>query len=732
MSHPQAKPRKPWTDALSFGLRRRVPVILQTEAAECGLACLAMVLAYHGVVTDLATLRARHAISLKGMTLATLSRLAQDEHLGFRALRLELEDIGGLRLPAILHWDLNHFVVLKSIAGGRVTVHDPDSGERRYSMEEISSHFTGVALELWPDPGFQPRREKTSLSLRQLVGQVSGFWPSLAQLLTLSLVLQLFVLAGPLFLQWIVDQVVVSRDVNLLTTLALGFLLLMVLQQSITVLRSWLLLVVSTSVRVQWKANIFSHLVRLPLGYFQKRHLGDIVSRTGAIEDIQRVLTGAFVEALFDGLMMVLTLMMMFIYSAQLAWIAVLAVSLYLALRVLWYGPLYLATEDQIVRAANLATHYLETIRGIRTIKLFARQIERRNAWQALLIGETNATLAIQKLRIFYSLAKSVLSGVFNILLLWLGARQILAGNLSVGMLMAFVSYRSMFDARVTGLIDQYMDLRMLHLYGERLADVVLTPAEVDVQRDLTLRDAERSPEVALENVRFRYADHEPWVLDGISTRIGAGEAVAIAGPSGCGNTTLVHLLLGVLTPQEGSVRIGNISLDALGNESWRRLVGTVMQDDTLFAGSIAENISFFDSRPDLPWIQECARLAAIHADIEAMPMGYQTLVGDMGTVLSGGQKQRVMLARALYKRPGVLILDEATSHLDINREAQINAAIAALNITRIVVTHRPETIGAARRVIEIEKGRIVFDGPPADYFARQSPAAAAPSVTPQ
>ena len=450
MSAPRPQSHRAWTDALSFGVRKRVPVILQTEAAECGLACLAMVLGYHGVITDLATLRARHAISLKGMTLTTLSRLAQEERLGFRAVRLDLAELGGLRLPAILHWDLNHFVVLKSVAGDSVTVHDPDGGERKLGLQELSRHFTGVALELWPDPGFEPRHEKVSISLRQLIGQVSGFWPALAQVLTLSLVLQVFVLVGPLFLQWIVDHVVVSRDANLLTTLALGFLLLMFLQQAIGLLRSWLLLVIGTSVRVQWKANIFSHLVRLPLNYFQKRHLGDIVSRTGAIEDIQRVLTSAFVEALFDGLMMVLTLVMMFIYNVQLAWLAVLAVGLYLALRVLWYGPLYLATEDQIVRAATLSTHYLETIRGIRTIKLFARQIERRNAWQALLVGETNATLAIQKLRIFYSLAKSVLNGVFNILLLWVGTTQILAGNLSVGMLMAFISYRSLFDARVT------------------------------------------------------------------------------------------------------------------------------------------------------------------------------------------------------------------------------------------------------------------------------------------
>ncbi|MES2191694.1 MAG: peptidase domain-containing ABC transporter [Pseudomonadota bacterium] len=708
-----------WIESLSLGLRRRLPVILQTEAAECGLACLAMVLGYHGVITDLATLRARHAISMKGITLGSLGKLAQEEKLGFRAVRLDLADIDKLRLPAILHWDLNHFVVLREVSSGGVIIHDPDVGERKFRLDEVSQRFTGVALELWPDPGFEPRKEKTAISLGQLIGQVSGFLPSLAQLLTLSLVLQVFVLVSPLFMQLIVDQVIVSRDTNLLTTLALGFLLLLLIQQGIGLVRSWLLLSISTSVRVQWKANIFSHLLRLPLEYFQKRHLGDIVSRTNSIDEIQRVLTGAFVEALFDGLMVILTLGMMFLYNPSLAWISVLAVALYLGLRLVWFKPLYRATEEQIVRAATLSTHYLETIRGMRTIKLFSRQLVRRDAWQTLLVNETNASLKIQKLRIFYGLARTTLSGVFNIVLLWAGATQILSGNLSVGMLVAFLAYRSQFDARFTGLVDQFMDLKMLALYGERLADVVLTPAEVNTRRTLTDQSSPQAPEIRVENLCFRYAEQDPWVLNGLSMVIRPGEAVAITGSSGCGKTTLANLLLGVLKPTSGSIHIGGVPLEHMGHEVWRNMVGTVMQDDTLFSGSIAENICFFDPRPDHFYIEECARLAAIDSDIAAMPMGYQTLVGDMGTVLSGGQKQRVTLARALYKKPQVLILDEATSHLDVRREMQVNASIAGLNITRIVIAHRPETIGAAQRVIEMNRGRVVYDGSPEGYFAQ-------------
>jgi ATP-binding cassette subfamily B protein RaxB len=349
-----------WYDAISLGIRRKLPVILQTEAAECGLACLAMVLSYHGVITDLATLRGRHAVSMKGMSMATLSKLAQREQLGFRAVRVRLREMKDLRTPCVLHWDLSHFVVLKEVRNTTVIVHDPDVGEREYGLEELSRHFTGVALELWPDPGFKPREEKAPISLTQLIGQVKGFLPSLVQVLSLSLVLQLFVLIGPLYMQWIVDHVVVSRDSNLLTTLALAFTLVILLQAGIGLMRTWLMLYISTSIRIQWKSNIFSHMLRLPLEYFQKRHLGDIVSRTGSIDQIQAVLTTIFVETLFDGMMVILTLVMMFIYSPQLAWLAIVTVSLYLLLRLLWYKPLYLG-QGRIHRAVG---HCLDPLSG--------------------------------------------------------------------------------------------------------------------------------------------------------------------------------------------------------------------------------------------------------------------------------------------------------------------------------------------------------------------------------
>lgn len=719
-----------WTDRLSFGLGRPLPVILQTEAAECGLACLAMILNSYGAVTDLAALRTRHVVSLTGVTLATLTDIAQHEQLNTRGLRLELNELPQLRLPAILHWDLNHFVVLKSVSGQQVVVHDPAFGERRLTLEETSRHFTGVALEVWPNPGFAPKEEKTRVRLTQLIGQVSGFWPSLTQVLLLSLALEVFGLVSPLFMQWVLDHVVVSRDTQLLTTLALGFAMLMLVQQGTTLVRSWLLMVINTSIGLQWKANVFSHMTRLPLSYFQNRHLGDIVSRAGSVDEIQQTLTSAFVEAVFDGLLVVLTLALMFIYSPTLAWISLVAVLLYLGMRILWYRPLYAASEETLVREANQSTHFLESIRGMRAIQLFGRQTQRQSAWQTLMVAATNAKLKVQKLQILYALLKGLLSGAFTILIVWLGAREILATELTVGMLTAFLAYRTQFDNRVMSLIDKAIDLKMLRLHAERLADLVLTPATPTSQRlgarDLTQPHAGQvhhedgpSPALHLEELRYRYADQAPWVIDGLSLDISAGEVVAITGRSGCGKTTLINLLLGTYAPIEGKILADGLPLTQIGIDRWRQGVATVMQDDSLFAGSISDNISFFDAQPDFEWMIRCASMAALHDDIEAMPMGYQTLVGDMGTVLSGGQKQRLLLARALYKRPRVLILDEATSHLDVESEAQVNQAIATLPVTRIVIAHRPETLRSAPRVVEMQEGHVVYDGPPEGYFRR-------------
>ncbi|KNY10009.1 ABC transporter [Achromobacter piechaudii] len=702
-------------ERLTLGGQRRVPRILQTEAAECGLAAVGMVAGFHGHHQSLANLRGRFPVSLKGSTLASLIHVASQLGLASRPVKADLGALDKLALPCILHWEFNHFVVLTAIDGRGTTVIDPARGARKVTLGELSAAYTGVALELWPTPDFQPARQARPVRLRELTGRITGLGAAFSQVLLLALALEVLTVVQPFFLQWVVDHVLNTGDRDLLTTLALAFGLLMVMLHLTSVARSWMLLYLGTTLNLQWRANVFTHLLRLPVAYFERRHLGDIVSRFGAIDAIQRTVTTSFLEALLDGMVMTITLVLMFLYSPPLAWIALGAMALYGAARWAGYAALRHATEEHIVHAAKEQSHFLETVRGVKAIKLFQHQDDRRSRWLTLLVNEINADLRVQKWALFFRTFNGLLFGLSSIAILWLGARQVLGGQFTVGALLAFIVYKTLFDKRVAALLDKLVDVKMLRLQGERLADIVHeAPEPVD---DNPPASGEPSgppiavaPVIEVRDLRFRYSAHEPYVLDGVSLRIEAGESVAITGPSGGGKTTLINILLGVLTPTEGEVLVDGAPVRGANAALLRRIAGTVLQDDVLFAGSIAENISFFDPRFDADRARECARIADIHDDIVAMPMGYNTLVGDMGTVLSGGQKQRVLLARALYKRPMLLFLDEATSHLDLARERVVNMAISRLAMTRVIVAHRPDTIAAAGREIVLLDGKVAAD----------------------
>ncbi len=685
--------------------------LLQTESSECGLACLAMVASHFGYHTDLADLRRQFSISLKGATLAQLMRHASSMQLNSRPLRLELDELDQLALPCVLHWNLNHFVVLKAVRKdwrGKVTLVllDPAVGERRMPVEEASAHFTGVALELAPSPSFKPKEEKKQVALRDLTGHIVGLRSAIVKVLALALALEIFAICAPLFNQFVIDEVIVSGDKELLVVLVFGFALLMITQNAIGLARSWFLMRWSMDISLQWSARVFAHLVRLPVSYFEKRHLGDVVSRFGSIGSIQSTLTSMFVESALDGLMAVLALVMMLVYSVKLSMLVLGAVALYAGLRWAFYQPFREASQERLILSSKESSHFLETMRAVTPLKLFGRETERLSRWQNLKIDVQNRDIKTQKLSIIFKVSNTLIFGIQGLALFYIGAGQVMQNTLTVGMLMAFSSYAGTFTGRISSLIDVFISYRMLSLHSERLADIVLEEAEAEtaIETDITRIKAV----ITLKNIKFRYAEGEPWVLSDVNLTIPAGQSIALVGPSGCGKTTLCKIILGLLKPTEGEVLIDDIPITQLGIKTYRQLVGTVMQEDVLLAGSIMDNIAFFDSHCDQQRVEECAKLAAIHEEISKMPMGYQTLVGDMGSSLSGGQKQRVLLARALYKQPKVLALDEATSHLDVNNEHKVNQALGNLQLTRIMVAHRPETINAAERVVSIQEGAVV------------------------
>ena len=690
---------------LRFGRASRLPLILQAEAAECGLACIAMVAGYHGLEMDLPVLRSVGGVSLRGASLKQLMQLAANLGLATRPLRLEPGELGQLRCPAILHWDLTHFVVLKSVGRRHIVIHNPAVGVRRYVLEDASRHISGVALELWPAQTFEPRRVTQRMHLTDFWSKARGLTTSMLQVLVLSLVLQLVSLASPFYMQLIVDEAIVKRDLDLVSVLAVGFFLLTLIRVGTTALRAWVLVYFGNHMGFQMSAHLFRHLIRLPLAWFQRRHMGDVVSRFGSLEPIRRLFTEGLVSTVVDGLMAITTLVMMLVYSPLLTLVVMVAVVLYALGKLVFYPIERRRMEENIAASAREETSFMETVRAIQAIKVFGKEGERQTLWQNRQAEVINSGVAVARLGIGYNAWNAVLLGVENVLVIYLGARFVLEEVFSVGMLYAFVAYKSQFTERLSALVDRAMELRMVRLHLERLSDITITPPEKSLHIS-RIRPPVRGA-LSLDDVSFHYSESDPWVLEGVNLEIEPGEMVAILGPSGSGKSTLIKLLMGLYVPTRGSVRVDGESLERFGRHGYRACVAAVMQDDQLLAGSILDNIAFFDPEVDEAWVIECAQSAAIHDEILAMPMGYNTLIGDMGTALSGGQRQRLLFARALYARPRVLFSDEGTAHLDSENIGRVLKSIAELECTRVLVTHDPKVAQVADRQLVLDRSRV-------------------------
>ncbi|MGY6554926.1 MAG: peptidase domain-containing ABC transporter [Wenzhouxiangella sp.] len=687
--------------SLTFLGRPSVPLVLQAEGAECGLACLAMVASFHGHRTDLSSLRRRWSVSMKGINLAQLMEMGQGLELTPRALRLELEHLPELKRPAILHWDLDHFVVLERVTTRFAYIVDPAVGRRKLPMAEVSKHFTGVALELSPTAEFQKRKEVTPLPLWSFVSGTKGLGSALFNIFLLSVALQVLLLLAPLFGQIVIDEIVISQDRNLLTVLAVAFLLLAAIQICINGIRGWVVVTLGAQLQFGWVTRLFHHLIRLPLSYFEKRHMGDIVSRFGSIRAVEGLVANSVVAALVDGLMAITTLVVMFVYSPRLALVVIAAVALYAVLRLVIFRALWLASQEALVLDAKENSLFMESVRAILPMKNFGRETLREALWQNRKADALNAEIRVSKLQLIQQLGNTGIFAFENIVVLWVGALAVINTELSIGMLVAFLAYKGQFGARAAALIDTALEFRLVRVHLDRLADIALAERDSGVQ-PASLAAPPISGAITVSDLWFRYADTEPYVVAGLDLKIRAGECVAIAAPSGFGKTTLIKVMMGLLKPEKGSVLVDQVDIHrgALGN--YRRQTAAVMQDDELISGSLADNISFFDPGLDVERMEACARKAAIHEDIQRMPMGYHTLVGDMGSSLSGGQKQRIMLARALYAQPRILFLDEATSHLDPVTEQCVHDALKSMEITRVIVAHRQETLAMADRIIDL------------------------------
>ncbi|ELK7672386.1 peptidase domain-containing ABC transporter [Escherichia coli] len=686
---------------LDLRWQRRVPVIHQTETAECGLACLAMICGHFGKNIDLIYLRRKFNLSARGATLAGINGIAEQLGMATRALSLELDELRVLKTPCILHWDFSHFVVLVSVKRNRYVLHDPARGIRYISREEMSRYFTGVALEVWPGSEFQSETLQTRISLRSLINSIYGIKRTLAKIFCLSVVIEAINLLMPVGTQLVMDHAIPAGDRGLLTLISAALMFFILLKAATSTLRAWSSLVMSTLINVQWQSGLFDHLLRLPLAFFERRKLGDIQSRFDSLDTLRATFTTSVIGFIMDSIMVVGVCVMMLLYGGYLTWIVLCFTTIYIFIRLVTYGNYRQISEECLVREARAASYFMETLYGIATVKIQGMVGIRGAHWLNMKIDAINSGIKLTRMDLLFGGINTFVTACDQIVILWLGAGLVIDNQMTIGMFVAFSSFRGQFSERVASLTSFLLQLRIMSLHNERIADIALHEKE-EKKPEIEIV-ADMGP-ISLETngLSYRYDSQSAPIFSALSLSVAPGESVAITGASGAGKTTLMKVLCGLFEPDSGRVLINGIDIRQIGINNYYRMIACVMQDDRLFSGSIRENICGFAEEMDEEWMVECARASHIHDVIMNMPMGYETLIGELGEGLSGGQKQRIFIARALYRKPGILFMDEATSALDSESEHFVNVAIKNMNITRVIIAHRETTLRTVDRVISI------------------------------
>lgn len=682
---------------LSYRNIKQVPLILQSEVSECGLASLAMISSYFGHLVNVSSLRKHIILGSQGMNLRQMIEVSSELGFTSRALQCDIHEIKNLTLPCILHWNMDHFIVLTRVSKKSIWINDPAMGKRKLSWDEFGQSYTGIALELLPNSSFKKKDGRNNMKVSQLWEKIIGLRRSLFSLLMVSIIIQFISLLSPYYMQWVIDNVLVSNDKDFLIVLAYGFTLLMVTRVLVDLLRSWLMLRLSSAINIQMGSNLFSHLIKLPMSYFSNRHVGDIFSRFGSLSSIRELLTTGIIESIIDGLMAIVVLVMMFLYSTQLSLFVLTLVAFSFFIQLIFYYPSKRTMEEAIVANAKEDTSFLESLRAIQTIKLFSHEATRHNTWLNRYAESINADIRIGKLTIWEAGIDSLIQGFGSIVIIYLGAMLVIDGKLTVGMLIAFIAYKGQFTVSISELINKAFSFKMLSVHLDRLSDIVLEKQESSISG---VNFSKFEGHLKIEGLYFRYSDNSEWLIKNLSFEIKPGESLAITGASGCGKSTLMKLMLGLIKPTRGRILIDGKNISEIALSNYRKNLGSVMQTDTLLSGTVAENVTMFDHLYDEERLLKCCQDANILDEIKSLPMGFHTLVGDMGSNFSGGQLQRIFLARALYKNPSILFLDESTSHLDIDNEIIINQNIKKMAITRVIVAHKESTIKSVDRVL--------------------------------
>jgi len=702
-------------------MKRRVPVVLQLNAVECGAACLAMILGYHGRRVRVTDCREICGVGRDGTNAQTLARAARLFGLRVRAFSVEPKDFEHLRLPAIAHWQFNHFVVVERWSPDWVDIVDPGAGRRRLSPTEFESGLTGVVLTFEPGIHFQRKRERTTpppwRNYAASILRAPGAASLLAQVLGASLCLLILGLALPLFTKVVVDRVLPLRNVGVMGILAAGLALIVAAQAVAACLRGALLLSLRSRLDTQMMLGFFEHLLSLPFRFFQQRNSGDLLMRLSSNTVIREALTTQSLSAILDGGLVIGYLAVLAARDASFCALACGVGFLQIALLLVTARRRADLNQRELGAQSESQSYLVEALSGVAALKASGAEDHALEHWSSLFAGELNAALRRGQLSVVVDSITTMLRALSPLLLLWVGTLEVLNNGMSLGTMLALIALATAFLEPLSSLVanGQRMQLAAAHL--ERISDVLNAEPEQDprlVEATPRLRG-----QIEFRNVSFRYDPNAPFVLRNISFSISPGEKIALVGKTGSGKSTLAMLLLGLYEPAEGDILLDGVSLRTLNYRATRSQFGVVLQEPFLFSGSLRQNIAF--GQPDLEFeaVVEAAQLAEIGHDIDQMPMGYETRIAEGGIGLSGGQRQRVSLARALARKPCVLLMDEATSHLDVVTESRVGRNLSRLACTRVVIAHRLSTICDSDQILVLQDGVIAERGTHEELVSR-------------
>ena len=700
---------------------RRYPFFEQQSASDCGAAGLVMIARYWGKRISVNRLRELANVNRDGASLKGLITAAENIGLSTRPVKATLEGLVKQTLPAIAHWEGKHFVVIWKITAKQVIIGDPAIGQLTLSRAEFASKWTGFTLLLQPNQKFRDTKEDKA-SLWQFYRLLEPHWFVLLEIFVASLFIQIFGLITPIFTQLILDRVIVQGSLTTLWAMGIGALIFGVFRVAITGLRAYLLDHTANRIDTALITGFIRHTLSLPLGYFESRYVGDIISRVGENRKIQRFLSGEALSILLDLLTVFVYVAVMFRYSWQLALISLAIVPPFFFLALISTPFLQRISRDIFQAIAKESSYLIEILTGIRTVKSTATERSTRWHWEDLFSVEVKKNFSGQiignNLQIFSNLIESLATTG----LLCFGAYLVIQNQLSIGQLIAFNMLFAQIIAPFQRLTVLWTQFQEVNIAVERINDVLDAEAEENLEKISRQFLPELQGHIRFENVTFRYhTDSDHNVLENLSFEILPGQTVALVGRSGSGKTTISKLLIGLYPPTDGKVSIDGYDLSTIALSSLRQQVGVVDQDTFLFGSTIRENISL--GHPDRPLesVIEAAKLAGIHDFIQSLPMGYETQIGEGGGLLSGGQRQRIAIARSLMGEPRLLILDEATSHLDTESEQIIQNNLQKIrqNRTMVIIAHRLSTVRNADLILVLDRGILVDQGTHKELMSR-------------